>query len=47
MMVFRSMLFGALFFPWSVLCSLVVPVSLVFPRGFMQSIVKVWGVALR
>ena len=47
MMVFRSMLFGALFFPWSVLCSLVVPVSLVFPRGFMQSIVKVWGIGVR
>lgn len=47
MIVFRSFLFGLLFFPWSTLCSIFVPVSLIFPRGFMQSIVKVWGIGTR
>ena len=47
MMALRSMLFGALFFPWSTLCSIFVPLSLVFPRPFMQSIVLVWGVGVR
>lgn len=43
----RSVLFALAFFPWSALCSLVVPVSLVFPRIFMQTIVKVWGMGVR
>ena len=47
MMALRSMLFGALFFPWSTLCSIFVPLSLVFPRPVMQSIVLVWGVGVR
>ncbi|MEK9673356.1 MAG: lysophospholipid acyltransferase family protein [Rhodospirillaceae bacterium] len=47
MIVFRSLLFGATFFPWSTLCSLFVPISLIFPRGFMQNIVKVWGIGTR
>ena len=47
MIALRSLLFGAVFFPWSALCSIFVPVSLVFPRRFMQNIVKVWGIGVR
>ena len=47
MILVRSILFGALFFPWSALCSIFVPISLIFPRKFMQTIVKVWGIGVR
>lgn len=47
MILVRSILFGGLFFPWSTLCSIFVPISLIFPRKFMQTIVKVWGIGVR
>ncbi|PIW31054.1 MAG: 1-acyl-sn-glycerol-3-phosphate acyltransferase [Rhodospirillales bacterium CG15_BIG_FIL_POST_REV_8_21_14_020_66_15] len=47
MILLRSILFGALFFPWTALCSLMVAVALVFPRKVTQTNVKVWGIGVR
>lgn len=43
----RSFLFALTFFPWSAVCSLLVPCALVFPRGVMQWVVHIWGVGTR